>query len=132
MNPFLRRLFNCEKPSFAEDDYIRLLKQAKDDLINGKQIFYNDFKTRLEGSNLSEHAESIFVKIYRKEGSNPGSGKHIMNLDSYMMLQEYSELQLALSESKQARKEARVAIWISILIGTVPVVLWAVDKITSK
>lgn len=54
-----------------------------------------------------------------------------MCFEAYMKLLEYEELQHAIKESLQARKEPRLAIWISAIIGGVSIVLWVVAKLIN-
>ena len=119
-----------------EDIYIKLLKEAKEDFSQGKAItvseFYNRFNAFYYGRSVDQTAlaiirHSTFGEIY---GNVIGGSeeRYLMTLEAYMRLLEYMELNHSLDESRQARKEANIALVVAIIAIVAQLTLWAIDK----
>lgn len=113
-----------------EDDiYIKLLKQAREDLTANHPINFEDFRTKVP--NLTQ-PEKAFAEIYGNPAGNGAKKIHFMTLEAYMKLLDHEELSHALKESRQARKEAKWAIYAAILAIVIQITLWVADKILSN
>lgn len=112
------------------DPYIQLLRLGKNDLINNRPISYGEFKVRLVDLKINVQPSILFKEVYGSASGGPGG--FLICLEAYMKLLEYDELQHALKESLQARKEAKWAIWISIFVGVIPVLLWLFDQFNKS
>jgi hypothetical protein len=106
------------------DVYIQLLELAREDLNKPEGITYDEFISRLGSFGIKQHPEVLYRKIYDAGGK---SHAH-MGIDAYMMLIEYEELRHSLEESRQARREAKWAIWIASGAIIVQIALWLIDK----
>ncbi|MGE0589718.1 MAG: hypothetical protein AB7O48_14170 [Cyclobacteriaceae bacterium] len=102
-----------------DDIYVFLLKKAKERLLKGESISYSEFKTEIRDIKGIEHPESLYRSIY----SNHTIGEHGMSLEAYFKLLEFEDLKLARADSRQARKEARIAIWVAVILGVLQLVL---------
>lgn len=107
-----------------QDVYIQLLEMAREDLKKPEGITYDAFIKRLGSFGIRQHPEVLYKKIYDAGGQ---SHAH-MGLDAYMMLIDYKELKHSLEESRQARREAKWAIWIASGAIAVQIALWLIDK----
>lgn len=97
-----------------DDAYIKLLKQARDEM-NGDGIKYAEFATRVNQLGIKQPPLDLFHSIYGAQKENRFDDKpYHMSFDAYMNLLEYEELRHSLEESKQARREAKWAMWIAI------------------
>jgi len=113
-----------------EDDiYIKLLRQAREDLLVNLPISFEDFRTKVP--NLTQ-PEKAFTEIYGNLAGNGAKKVHYMTLEAYMKLLNHEELNHALKESKQARKEAKWAMYAAVSAIVVQIVLWIADKILAE
>jgi hypothetical protein len=110
--------------------YVKLLKQARQDLESNKPISFNDFRDKVP--NLTQQNRA-FDEIYGHPSDGYTSNKvHFMTLEAYMKLLDHEELTHALEESRQARREAKWAMLAAVIAIVVQIVLWVADKIWTK
>jgi hypothetical protein len=96
-----------------DDVYIQLLREARSQLST-EGITWDEFKAKIRSAKLGQHRERLFVKIYDQHPSRQLGGKVHMGIEAYMWLLQYEEFHHALEESKQARKEAGLALSVAV------------------
>ena len=103
------------------DVYIKLLREARHQLST-EGITWDEFKAKIRSEGLGQHRERLYQKIYDQVPSQAFGGKAHMGIEAYMWLMQYEEFQHAVKESQNARKEAHLAMQVSvyaIIIGVV-------------
>ncbi len=113
------------------DPYIELLRMAKNDLSNSTGITFPDFSTRAKSLGMETEVLHLFRDIYNPifPQTQGLPEKNFINLEAYVKLLQYEELKHSLAESKQARTEAKWAIWIAAGAVIVQIALWVIDKV---
>ena len=112
-----------------EEIYINLLRQARRELDESPEgITLDEFKARVKDYRLSLNRVTLFQDIYNNGHNANQGGRYHMCFDAYMQLIEYEEFHHALEESKQARKEAKIAIRFAVAAIVVQIALWVIDK----
>ncbi|MEQ8423855.1 MAG: hypothetical protein RIA63_04035 [Cyclobacteriaceae bacterium] len=119
------------KINTSDDSYISLLKMAREDLKNGEGIDLRKFSLRCKEFKLEGFALDLYRDIYNPEFPQTAGLRtnNFISLDAYLKLLQYDELNHSLKESRQARKEAKLAVYIAVVAVVVQIVLWCFDKI---
>jgi hypothetical protein len=112
-----------------EKTYINLLEQAREEL-KGKAISYEDFIKRVNDLQIGQHPALLWRSIYGGDGHQMTERRH-MGIDAYFQLLEYEELKHALESSKEAKRHANTALWVSVALGTISILVAIIQIVLS-